>query len=90
MGNYAVWLDLNYQIKDRHKLKLCWDRYHFLLASDGTHNRNLNHPGQFVVTITTSWLKAFEQKGQDTVEGVETTLVDNMTMSALDRSKLWG
>ena len=85
-GNCAIWLDLDYQIKSKKFLKENLGDYRFVLASDGTHDWNLDYAGQFIVANNADWLRDLEQSISSGVE-YETYIHDN-SVSSFARSRL--
>lgn len=85
-GNCAIWLDLSYQIKTKPFLKKDEKQYRFVLASDGTHDWNIDFKGQFIVANNTDWLLALERKINDCADPGK--LIDTLAVSAFSRSKL--
>mmetsp|Transcript_37486 Transcript_37486/g.68881 ORF Transcript_37486/g.68881 Transcript_37486/m.68881 type:complete len:1018 (+) Transcript_37486:72-3125(+) len=87
-GNCALWSDLAYQIKNISVLKSKQKDYRFVLASDGTHDWNIDYEGQFIVANNTDWLLALERRVDEDVD--PTALLDTMAVSAAARNKLNG
>ena len=85
-GNCAAWLDLEYQIKSKWALKKSQKDYKFVLASDGTHDWNIDFKHQFIVANNTDWLLALDKK----VEGDANPekLVESMAVSEIAKQKL--
>ena len=77
-GNCAVWLDLEYQIKSKSALKKNEKEYRFVLASDGTHDWNIDFKHQFEVANNTEWLLDLEKRG----------MAESMSISAFTKTKL--
>ena len=57
-GNCAVCPDLDYQIKAQRALRERRGDYRFVLASNGTHDWDLDYRGQFVMANNTAWLRS--------------------------------
>jgi len=85
-GNCAIWLDLDWQIKAKSALTNDQKQYKFVLASDGTHDWNIDFKGQFIVANNTDWLLSLERKVHDDVD--PETMLETMAVSALAHSKL--
>eukprot|EP00571_Detonula_confervacea_P016021 CAMPEP_0172307836 /NCGR_PEP_ID=MMETSP1058-20130122/8599_1 /TAXON_ID=83371 /ORGANISM="Detonula confervacea, Strain CCMP 353" /LENGTH=991 /DNA_ID=CAMNT_0013020113 /DNA_START=141 /DNA_END=3113 /DNA_ORIENTATION=- len=85
-GNCAAWLDLDWQIKSKSALKKNQREYKFVLASDGTHDWNIDFKNQFVVANNTDWLLALERKVNDDADPEK--MIETMAVSALSHSKL--
>ena len=86
-GNCAIWLDLDYQVKSKSALKKNEKDYKFVLASDGTHDWNIDYKGQFVMADNTEWLLAIEEKAKEEVEKGK-TLESIFAVSAFAKQKL--
>ena len=84
-----MWLDLDYQIKAQRALRERQGDCRFVLASNGTHDWDLDYRGQFVVANNTAWLRSLEERvvREAAAGGSEGAA---MATSALARSKLRG
>jgi len=88
-GNCAIWLDLDYQIKTEKFLKSSERDYKFVLASDGTHDWNIDFKGQFVAANNTDWLMAIENRVKN-VAASDGVISDSIAVSAWMKGKLRG
>ena len=85
-GNCAIWSDLDYQVKSKRFRKENKKDYRFVLASDGTHDWNIDFKGQFIVANNTEWLQALEKKVNDSPNPEE--VIKAMSVSKLPQLKM--
>ena len=85
-GNCAAWLDLGYQIKSKTAFKENQIDYRFVLASDGTHDWNIDFKNQFVIASNKEWLNDLEKRVDDDADPKK--LLKTMSISAYAQSQL--
>eukprot|EP00986_Skeletonema_menzelii_P013967 scaffold8679_cov154-Skeletonema_menzelii.AAC.10 len=85
-GNCAIWLDMDYQIKSKKFLKKKKADYRFVLASDGTHDWNIDFDGQFIVANNTDWLLDLEKRIKGEIENGKS--IQDLSVSSFVRTKL--
>jgi hypothetical protein len=85
-GNCAIWLDIDYQIKSKKFLKKNEKDYRFVLASDGTHDWNIDFDGQFIVANNTDWLLELDKRIRDEIENGRS--IQDLSVSSFAREKL--
>ncbi len=85
-GNCAIWLDIDYQIKSKKFLKKNEKDYRFVLASDGTHDWNIDFDGQFIVANNTDWLLDLDKRISGQIENGRS--IQAMSVSSFAREKL--
>eukprot|EP00804_Cyclotella_cryptica_P014153 CCRYP_005586-RA/>CCRYP_005586-RA protein AED:0.03 eAED:0.03 QI:0/0.33/0.25/1/0.33/0.25/4/1036/477 len=66
-GNFAIWADLSYAIKDKMFWKEKEKEYWFNVASAGTHDWFIDYCGQFVMANSASWLQHMEDVAQQRI-----------------------
>ncbi|EJK59508.1 hypothetical protein THAOC_20255, partial [Thalassiosira oceanica] len=94
-GNCAIWADLNYQIKSRRFFKPNLKDYKFVLASDGTHDWDLDFKGQYIAANNSEWLRDFGARFQTEMESgkfSEQPLADAIGVSGYIKKEriVWG
>eukprot|EP00986_Skeletonema_menzelii_P009433 scaffold4297_cov152-Skeletonema_menzelii.AAC.12 len=85
-GNCAIWLDIDYQIKSKKFLKKKEADYRFVLASDGTHDWNIDFHGQFIVANNTDWLLDLDRRIKGEIEKGKS--MQDLSVSSFVRTKL--
>ena len=85
-GNCAAWLDLGYQIKSKTAFKDNQIDYRFVLASDGTHDWNIDFKNQFVIASNVDWLNDLEKRVAGDADPKK--LLETMSISAYAKSQL--
>ena len=85
-GNCAIWLDIDYQIKSKKFLKKNEADYRFVLASDGTHDWNIDFGGQFIVANNTNWLLNLDKRINGEIENGKS--ITQLSVSSFARDKL--
>ncbi|EJK60431.1 hypothetical protein THAOC_19223 [Thalassiosira oceanica] len=83
-GNCAIWADLNYQIKSQRFFKPNLKDYKFVLASDGTHDWDLDFKGQYIAANNSEWLREFCASGYIKKERIVWGTVDALSATLLD------